>query len=49
MCVCVCVSRHRHITPTSEVLVAALVAQMFEGVRDYVVQSAELKFLSFFL
>lgn len=39
----------RQLTRVSEELVAALVAQIFEGIRDQLVQAAELKFNCFFL
>ncbi|GFR45611.1 hypothetical protein Agub_g7018 [Astrephomene gubernaculifera] len=40
---------NRNLTCVSEDIVRALVLQMFEGVRDYLVQAAELKFNCFFL
>ncbi|GBF91812.1 dynamin ARC5 [Raphidocelis subcapitata] len=39
----------RQLGPLSEEMVAALVCQVFEGIRDFIVQSAELKFNCFFL
>ena len=39
----------RQLGAVSEDLVAALVCQIFEGIRDHVVQSVELKFNCFFL
>ena len=39
----------RQLGVVSEDLVAALVCQIFEGIRDHVVQSVELKFNCFFL
>jgi hypothetical protein len=39
----------RQLTPLSEEVVAALVCQVFEGVRDHIVTQAELKFNCFFL
>mmetsp|Transcript_3618 Transcript_3618/g.13104 ORF Transcript_3618/g.13104 Transcript_3618/m.13104 type:complete len:836 (-) Transcript_3618:783-3290(-) len=39
----------RRLGPVSEDIVAALVCRIFEGIRDYVVQSMELKFNTFFL
>jgi len=39
----------RQLTPLSEEVVAALVCQVYEGVRDHIVMQAELKFNCFFL
>ncbi|KAI8476585.1 MAG: P-loop containing nucleoside triphosphate hydrolase protein [Monoraphidium minutum] len=39
----------RQLGALSEEMVAALVCQVFEGIRDYLIQSAELKFNCFFL
>lgn len=43
ICAHLCSPTRRQLTATSEELVAALVAQIFEGIRDHVVQSMELK------
>ncbi|GIL71330.1 hypothetical protein Vretimale_2679 [Volvox reticuliferus] len=40
---------NRNLTGVSEDIVRALVAQMFDGIRDHLVQAAELKFNCFFL
>jgi hypothetical protein len=40
---------NRQLGAVSEELVAALVCQIFEGIRDHVVQAVELKFNCFFL
>ncbi|GLI59277.1 hypothetical protein VaNZ11_001126 [Volvox africanus] len=40
---------NRNLTGISEDIVRALVAQMFDGIRDHLVQAAELKFNCFFL
>ncbi|KXZ51508.1 hypothetical protein GPECTOR_12g471 [Gonium pectorale] len=40
---------NRNLTGVSEDIVRALVFQMFEGIRDHLVQAAELKFNCFFL
>ncbi|PNW77356.1 hypothetical protein CHLRE_10g433050v5 [Chlamydomonas reinhardtii] len=40
---------NRNLTGVSEDIVRALVLQMFEGIRDHLVQAAELKFNCFFL
>ncbi|CAM6084481.1 unnamed protein product [Calypogeia fissa] len=40
---------NRKLAPTSEEIVNALVAQIFEGIRDHFVAAAELKFNCFFL
>jgi len=40
---------NRTLGSTSEDIVAALVCQIFEGIRDHFVQSVELKFNCFFL
>ena len=40
---------NRTLGPMSEEIVAALVCQIFEGIRDHFVQSVELKFNCFFL
>nr|ATB19780.1 ARC5 [Hesperocyparis macrocarpa] len=40
---------NRKIAPSSEQIVNALVAQIFQGIRDHFVASAELKFNCFFL
>ncbi|EFJ48795.1 dynamin-related GTPase [Volvox carteri f. nagariensis] len=40
---------NRSLTGVSEDIVRALVAQMFDGIRDHLVQAAELKFNCFFL
>ncbi|GLC37302.1 hypothetical protein PLESTF_000486000 [Pleodorina starrii] len=40
---------NRNLTGVSEDIVRALVGQMFEGIRDHLVQAAELKFNCFFL
>ncbi|PNH09185.1 Dynamin-like protein ARC5 [Tetrabaena socialis] len=42
-------SEFRNLTGISEDIVRALVFQMFEGIRDHLVQAAELKFNCFFL
>eukprot|EP00798_Chlamydomonas_sp_ICE-L_P024458 gene24458-10058_t len=39
----------RQLTSTSEEIVGLLVCQTFNGIRDYIVQAAELKFNCFFL
>ncbi|KAG0561482.1 hypothetical protein KC19_9G067700 [Ceratodon purpureus] len=40
---------NRRLAPTSEEIVNALVSQIFEGIRDHCVASAEMKFNCFFL
>lgn len=40
---------NRRLSVMSEEVVAALVCQIFEGIRDHIVQSVELKFNCFFL
>lgn len=40
---------NRRLAPSSEEIVNALVAQIFEGIRDHFVTAAELKFNCFFL
>eukprot|EP00249_Psilotum_nudum_P012773 c23975_g1_i1 orf=519-3485(+) len=40
---------NRRLAPSSEEIVNALVAQIFEGIRDHFVAAAELKFNCFFL
>jgi GTPase SAR1 family protein len=40
---------NRRLAPTSEEIVNALVSQIFEGIRDFCVASAEMKFNCFFL
>lgn len=40
---------NRRLAPSSEQIVNALVAQIFQGIRDHFVTSAELKFNCFFL
>ncbi|GAX84335.1 hypothetical protein CEUSTIGMA_g11757.t1 [Chlamydomonas eustigma] len=40
---------NRQLSVTSEEIVGALVGMVFEGIRDFVIQSAELKFNCFFL
>ncbi|KIY93293.1 hypothetical protein MNEG_14669, partial [Monoraphidium neglectum] len=44
-----CTLWQRQLGSLSEEMVAALVCQVFEGIRDYLIQSAELKFNCFFL